>query len=69
MINVETEFQALLKELEVETVAYPKNLARLIFTHGVITGMKYSSEELAKLNNTAELIDLAKKLIAKGDKT
>ena len=68
MIDIETEFQLLLKELEVEIVSVPKNLARLIFQHGVLIGIKYSTEKLIKINDTAELIDLAKKLIEKGDK-
>lgn len=66
MINVETEFQALLKELEVEIKPYPKNLARLIFISGIVIGMKFGAEMLQDVNNTAELIDLAKKLIEKG---
>ena len=66
MINVESEFQALLKELEVETVAYPKTLARLIFISGIVIGMKFGAEMLQDVNNTAELIDLAKKIIEKG---
>ena len=68
MIDVEGQFQALLRELGPDGKIVPKNLSRLIYTHGVIIGIKIGTEALSKLNDTAELLEIAKKIIEKGDK-
>ena len=58
MTDVEKEFQALLKELGEDAERMPKNLSRLIYTHGVLIGIKIG----------AELLDIAKQIIdKKGD--
>ena len=40
MIDVEKEFQALLKELGTDAERMPKNLTRLVYTHAVLIGIK-----------------------------
>ncbi|HEC61518.1 MAG TPA: hypothetical protein ENI27_04620 [bacterium] len=67
MTDVEEQFQALLKELGADAERVPKNLGRLIHLQGVIIGIKIGTEALARLNDTAELLDVAKKLLEKGD--
>ena len=58
MTDVEKEFQALLKELGEDAERMPKNLSRLIYTHGVLIGVKIGTE----------LLDIAKQIIdKKGD--
>ena len=61
MTDVEKEFQALLKELGDDAGRMPKNLARLVYTHGVLIGIKSYGDALTKLNNTSQLLDIAKK--------
>ena len=67
MIDIDQEFHQLLKELEADADRIPKNLARLIHTHGVIVGIKFGTETIANLNDTAELLDVAKKILQRGE--
>ena len=55
MIDVEKEFQALLKELGADADRMPKNLTRLVYTHAVLIGIKIG----------IELLDTAKQIIEK----
>ena len=55
MIDVEKEFQALLKELGDDADRMPKNLTRLVYTHAVLIGIKIG----------IELLDTAKQIIEK----
>ena len=55
MIDVEEEFQALLKELGDDAERMPKNLTRLVYTHAVLIGIKIG----------IELLDTAKQIIEK----
>jgi len=67
MIDVEEQFHALLKELGDDAERMPKNLSRLVYTHGVIIGIKIGTEAVARLNDTAELLDVAKKILERRD--
>ena len=55
MTDVEKEFQTLLKELGEDAERMPKNLRRLVYTHGVLIGIKIGTE----------LLDVAKQIIVK----
>ena len=55
MIDAEKEFQALLKELGDDADRMPKNLARLIYTHAVLIGIKIG----------IELLDIVKQITEK----
>ena len=55
MTDFEKEFQALLKELGDDAERMPKNLSRLVYTHGVLIGIKIGTE----------LLDIAKQIIDK----
>ena len=57
MTDVEKEFQALLKELGEDADRMPKNLSRLVYTHGVLIGIRIGTE----------LLDVVKKILNKGD--
>ena len=58
MIDAEKEFKALLKELGDDAERMPKNLSRLVYTHGVLIGIKIGTE----------LLDVVKQIIdKKGD--
>ena len=58
MIDPEKEFQKLLKELGEDAERMPKNLSRLVYTHGVLIGIRIGTE----------LLDMAKQIIdKKGD--
>ena len=55
MTDAEEEFQALLKELGEDADRMPKNLRRLVYTHGVLIGIRIG----------IELLDTAKQIIEK----
>ena len=58
MTDPEKEFQKFLKELGEDADRIPKNLRRLVYTHGVLIGVKIGTE----------LLDIAKQIIdKKGD--
>lgn len=67
MTEFEKEYQALLEELGDDAERMPKNLGRLIYTHGVIIGIKIGTDAISELNHTAELLDVAKQILEKGD--
>ena len=57
MTDAEKEFQALLKQIGEDAERMPKNLSRLIYTHGVLIGVKIGTE----------LLDIVKEITKKGD--